>query len=69
MDGGVLAHHPRMIRDFGGSTFLVRVYIRIGLRKGIGSALRQLNVVISRFKAQLKLESLILAQNERWRQA
>ena len=58
-----------MIRDFGGSTFLVRVYIRTGRRKVAGRALRQLNVVISRFKAQLKLESLILAQNERWRQA
>ena len=27
------------------------------------------NVVISRFKVQVQLESLILAQSERWRQA
>ena len=43
---------------------IVRDVNRVGRYGGTSS-----NVVISRFKVQVQLESLILAQSERWRQA
>ena len=62
--------------DFGGTRFkgytIVasdvnrRQLIGFGRWKNGGTSS---NVVISRFKVQVQLESLILAQSERWRQA
>ena len=42
------------------------IWVDMRVRKEGGTSS---NVVISRFKVQVQLESLILAQSERWRQA
>ena len=63
-------------KDFGGTRFKGYTIVAsdvnrrqlgdFGRRKNGGTSS---NVVISRFKVQVQLESLILAQSERWRQA
>jgi hypothetical protein len=80
VDGGVLADLEYLetsvfnfrdrTKDFGGTRFekgytiVARDVNRRRYNGGTSS-----NVVISRFKVQVQLESLILAQSERWRQA
>ena len=80
MDGGVLADRAFRWREsfgglfgrtrlrrytFKGNTMAVSDVNRLSANNGGTSS----NVVISRFKVQVQLESLILAQSERWRQA
>ena len=76
MDGGVLAGRFRdrgnlvvemARRDFGGLTF--QGFLHRPIAQAIGRVGTSSNVVISRDQISLQLESLILAQSERWRQA
>ncbi len=85
MDGGVLAGlgfwKLRLLgiesrtKDFGGTRFKGYTIAASDVNRGRLSASADenggtsSNVVISRFKVQVQLESLILAQSERWRQA
>ena len=54
-------------RDFGGLTF--QGFLHRPIAQAIGRVGTSSNVVISRDHISLQLESLILAQSERWRQA
>ena len=63
-------------KDFGGTRFKGYTIVASDVNRGqLGGFGRRKNggtssnVVISRFKVQVQLESLILAQSERWRQA
>jgi hypothetical protein len=63
-------------KDFGGTRFKGNTIVASDVNRGqLGGFGRRKNggtssnVVISRFKVQVQLESLILAQSERWRQA
>ena len=66
--GGVSFRDLGPDEDFGGTRFKgTPWFLRCEARGFIGGT--SSNVVISRFKVQVQLESLILAQSERWRQA
>ena len=61
-------------KDFGGTRFKGNTMASSEVSRQRCESLREYggtssNVVISRFKVQVQLESLILAQSERWRQA
>ena len=76
MDGGVLAgrfldREDAAGRDFGGLTFRSTMPVVSSEQSGNAIGVTDLvkREVTSRFQVLIQLESLILAQSERWRQA
>jgi hypothetical protein len=69
VDGGVLADRPLKGRSKRHSDGHVKEFIAPLASAGGGCARNSSRVVTSREKVLIQLESLILAQNERWRQA
>lgn len=71
MDGEVLADLVyQIIQDFDGCTFLLEnTKFTDALRSALVTSGVLVKTCIASTKVYIKLESLIMAQNERWRQA